>query len=370
MTEKSSSLLQSLLEPNVVPVYSARIPTAIAHKVILITGAAGSIGQALVKQLLVFKPQALILIDQSEASLIEFVRTITPVLGTTKLHYFLTDIKDAVALENIFQQLQPQFVYHAAANKHVPLAEEDPYQAVSTNLKGTKNVALCAQKYGCEAFVFISTDKAVQPSSVMGATKRLAELYLKKMAQQNTRTKFVIIRFGNVFGSSGSVVPIFQEQIKKGLPVTITSATATRFFMSPAQACALIVEAGCMGNSGATYFFKMGQPIAIIALAEALIKAEGLVPYTEIPILFTGLRPGEKMAETLVEEGAIVLETAHAMICRIQENKAINLEFIFQEIELLLLALPTYTATQTVQHMKRILPDFKSQNSIYKALDL
>jgi len=274
----------------------------------------------------------------------------------------------------LFNTFKPQVVYHAAAYKHVPMMESHPIEGVHTNVRGTFNVANLSVEYKVQKFVFVSTDKAVNPTNIMGATKRIAEIYVQSLNNnlQNTLgekgTKFITTRFGNVLGSNGSVIPRFREQIEKGGPVTVTHPEITRYFMTIPEACRLVVEAGCMGNGGEIFVFDMGKSVKIVDLAEKMIKLSGYVPYQDIDIKFTGLRPGEKLYEELLNDLENTLPTHHEkiMIAKVREN---DYEQVQLQLHELFELLKTQHTVNIVRHMKQMVPEFRSQNSIYEQLD-
>jgi FlaA1/EpsC-like NDP-sugar epimerase len=280
------------------------ISAAIAGRRLLVTGAGGSIGSGLCRQLIRYRPQTLILVDRSENALFQIERELAACAPGTHLHPQILDVRDRVAVDRLFSSLSPEIVFHAAAHKHVPLMERQPAEAVLNNVVGTRNLVDAADAHGVDAFVFISTDKAVHPSSVMGATKRVGELYVRAVARRS-EGRFVAVRFGNVLGSSGSVVPIFMEQIRRREPVTVTHAEMRRFFMSIPEACQLVLQAAALGFAGDLFVLEMGKPIRILDLARRLIEHAGLRPEIDIPIVFSGPRPGEKLDEQLTFETEI-----------------------------------------------------------------
>ena len=287
----------------------------------------------------------------------------------------LSDIKDFETLNKIFDTYRPDIVYHAAAYKHVPLIEENPSQAVFTNVIGTKNLADLSQKYHIERFVMVSTDKAVNPSSVMGASKRIAEKYVQSLYFSNNKpdskhiTKFITTRFGNVLGSNGSIVPLFTKQIQEGGPLTITHPEIIRYFMTIPEACQLVLEAGAMGKGGEIYIFDMGQPVKIIDLAQKMIRLAGYIPNQDIQIEIIGLRPGEKLYEELLNNDAKTLPTHNEKILIAQEicDDYFNINSEIQELDNIT---KLFSGNEIVTKMKNIVPEFKSMNSIYTDLDL
>jgi FlaA1/EpsC-like NDP-sugar epimerase len=286
----------------------------------------------------------------------------------------IADVRSKKAMESVFATYQPQVVYHAAAYKHVPLMEENPAQAIITNVKGTKNLADLSCKYGVYKFVMVSTDKAVNPSNVMGASKRIAEKYVQSLQWKyqaedaGVVTKFITTRFGNVLGSNGSVVPLFTKQIAEGGPVTITHKDIIRYFMTIPEACQLVLEAGAMGNGGEIYIFDMGKPVKIYDLAQKMIKLAGFIPDVDIKIDIVGLRPGEKLYEELLNDTAKTIPTHHEKIMIAQE-----LEEEFEELHLDIIELISgsvvYNNEAIVAQMKKIVPEFKSMNSSFAVLD-
>jgi FlaA1/EpsC-like NDP-sugar epimerase len=270
-------------------------------------------------------------------------------------------------MENVFKHFKPQIVYHAAAYKHVPLMEMNPSEAISTNVGGTKIVADLAVKYNIDKFVLVSTDKAVNPTSVMGASKRAAEIYTQAIGKNN-KTKFITTRFGNVLGSNGSVIPLFKKQIEKGGPITITHPDITRYFMTIPEACQLVLEAGCMGNGGEIYIFDMGESVKIIDLANKMIRLSGLTVGKDIEIVFTGLRPGEKLFEELLNnsENTIPTHNKQIMISKLQST---DLEQVKIEISKLIEMFYTQDNVKIVRQLKSIVPEYRSNNSIYESLD-
>ena len=277
-------------------------------------------------------------------------------------------------MRTLFETFKPQYVYHAAAYKHVPMMENHPIEGARTNVLGTYTVANLAVEFEVSKFVFVSTDKAVNPTNVMGATKRIAEMYVQSLnnhlveTRPDVKTRFITTRFGNVLGSNGSVIPRFREQIEKGGPLTVTHPEITRYFMTIPEACQLVIEAGCMGNGGEIFVFDMGKSVKIVDLAEKMIKLSGFIPYQDIDIKFTGLRPGEKLYEELLNDLENTLATHHQkiMIAKVREN---NFPMVNELISSLFERIKTNNNMETVRQMKVIVPEFKSQNSIYEQLD-
>lgn len=367
-------VIEDLLERKPIVLDTKAISKQLHGKTILITGAAGSIGSEITRQVLNFGPSRLITLDQAETPLhnlsLEIADTDT---GGTQICSVLTDIRDRQALEQVFATYKPDVVYHAAAYKHVPLMEEHPDQAVNTNVAGTKNLADLSLKYHVERFVMVSTDKAVNPSSVMGASKRIAEKYVQSMhfiSQQKNKvtTKFITTRFGNVLGSNGSIVPLFTRQIEEGGPITITHPEIIRYFMTIPEACQLVLEAGAMGNGGEIYIFDMGQPVKIIDLAKKMIRLAGFTPDKEIEIKIIGLRPGEKLYEELLNDTSKTLPTHNDKIM-IAVDICEDFETIGEAVDDLSLHSGKVPTEEIVYRMKKIVPEFKSMNSVFETLD-
>ena len=291
---------------------NSAISSMIEGQIVLVTGAGGSIGSEICRQVLCFRPKVLIALGRGENRIFEIERELRGKLGDTRLIPVIADINDLSRLRSVFDEHQPAIVFHAAAHKHVPLMEANVCEAIRNNILGTRNVADCAHEYGVSRFVLISTDKAVNPTSVMGATKHLAERYVLSRTGEST-TRFVVVRFGNVLGSNGSVIPVFQQQIRSGGPITITDERMTRFFMSIPEASQLVLQAGTQGKGGEIFVLDMGEPVAIVDLARDLIRLSGL-PHDAIDIVFTGTRPGEKLYEELYFEEEMSLPTSHKKI--------------------------------------------------------
>lgn len=365
--------IQDLLEREPIVLDNKAIVIQIKSKTILITGAAGSIGSEIVRQIKSFSPSTIILLDQAETPLQSLCLELSNENDTVKIHSVVGDIRDLEVMEAIFKEHRPHIVYHAAAYKHVPLMEINPAQAIFTNVSGTKNLADLAIKYDVGKFVMVSTDKAVNPSNIMGASKRIAEKYIQSLSNNlkkgdNPRTKFMITRFGNVLGSNGSVVPLFTQQISNGGPVTITHPDIIRYFMTITEACQLVLEAGAMGNGGEIYIFNMGKPVKIIDLAKKMICLAGLVPEKDIKIKIVGLRPGEKLYEELLINSFKVLPTHHKKIM-ITEEVNDNLDYFLKEVEELINISKSFVNEDIVVKMKAIVPEFISMNSTFEALD-
>ena len=336
-------------------------------KVVMVTGAAGSIGSEICRQVLHYKPKKLILLDQAESPLydIQFeLRNNEPYRSfNVPMEFVIGNVKDNVKMREVFSKHQPQIVYHAAAYKHVPLMEEFPYEAVFVNVLGTKNVADLAIEFEVEKFVMVSTDKAVNPTNVMGATKRIAEIYTQ--SRKSEKTAFVTTRFGNVLGSNGSVIPLFKKQLAYGGPLTVTDRNIIRYFMTIPEACSLVLEAGVMGEKEDIFVFDMGEPVKIYDLAKKMIK---LSHKQNIEIEITGLRPGEKLYEELLSTKENTIPTEHAKIMRAKVRRYTE-EEVNEKIDTLINLIPTCDDFKIVAQMKNIVPEFISNNSIYSCLD-
>ncbi|MGE6353895.1 polysaccharide biosynthesis protein [Flavobacterium sp. NPDC079362] len=366
--------IEDLLERKPIVLDSKSISKQLKDKTVLITGAAGSIGSEIVRQVLGFNPKMVIILDHAETPLHNLCLETLTIGSESKIVAVIADVRSKKALEKVFKNYSPHVVFHAAAYKHVPLMEENPSQAIQTNIKGTKNLADLSCKYHVKKFVMVSTDKAVNPSNVMGASKRIAEKYVQSLFLKNQRenidgaTKFITTRFGNVLGSNGSVVPLFTKQIAEGGPVTITHQDIIRYFMTIPEACQLVLEAGAMGNGGEIYIFDMGKPVKIIDLAKKMIKLAGFIPDKEIKIKIVGLRPGEKLYEELLNDTSKTLPTYHNKIMIAQEIQD-EYENLHIEIDELIGIADFYDNDDIVTKMKKIVPEFKSMNSAFEVLD-
>jgi FlaA1/EpsC-like NDP-sugar epimerase len=359
--------IEDLLEREEIRLDDRQIRAELTGKTIIITGAAGSIGSELARQIMKFHPLNLLLIDQAETSLHQLELEFTENYRDRYPRLLLADIRNASRMENIFRESKPDIIYHAAAYKHVPVMESNPSEAILTNVNGTRILADLAIKYRTKKFIMISTDKAVNPTSVMGASKRIAEIYTQSL-NRNGEPRFITTRFGNVLGSNGSVIPLFRSQIEKGGPVTVTHPEITRYFMTIPEACALVLEAGTMGKGGEIFIFDMGQSVRIVDLAKRMISLSGLTLGKDIQIRFTGLRPGEKLYEELLNSKENTIPTHHPriLIAKVREYDAG--EVALQIDELIRLAGSGHEK-DVVQKMKDIVPEFKSQNSIFEELD-
>lgn len=367
--------IQDLLERKPIVLDTDAISSKLHQKAILVTGAAGSIGSEIVRQVLQFNPSKIIILDQAETPLHSLSLEIIGMDQHVEVFNVIADVRDYEVLDKIFKNYKPDVVYHAAAYKHVPMMEENPSQAIFTNVMGTKNVADLSNKYHVERFVMISTDKAVNPSSIMGASKRIAEMYVQskhfKHKKNNSEryTKFITTRFGNVLGSNGSVVPLFTKQIQEGGPITITHPEIIRYFMTIPEACQLVLEACSMGNGGEIYIFDMGKPVKIIDLAKKMIRLAGYTPDKEIKIKVVGLRPGEKLYEELLNDSAKNLLTHHDKIM-IAVEVCDEFEVINAQIEELIVIASSGKSDKLVSKMKKLVPEYKSLNSVFQTLDI
>jgi FlaA1/EpsC-like NDP-sugar epimerase len=366
--------IEDLLERKPIVLDKRMIAKQIRNKCVLVTGAAGSIGSEIVRQVLAFQPDHIILLDQAETPLHNLSLEIEHLNPSAKIHLVIQDVRNYAAMEKVFQTYRPHKVYHAAAYKHVPLMEQHPDQAVLVNVMGTKNLADLSFHYQVEKFVMVSTDKAVNPSNVMGASKRIAEKYVQSLyfgqkdIVSDVSTKFITTRFGNVLGSNGSVVPLFTKQIESGGPVTITHPDIIRYFMTIPEACQLVLEAGAMGKGGEIYLFDMGKPVRIIDLAKKMIRMAGYVPEKDIAISITGLRPGEKLYEELLNNASKTMPTHHEKITIAQEPM-VDYNRIPTMVEQLVAMAQTDSHTNIVRYMKEMVPEFISNNSEYEDLD-
>ncbi|MEF3079080.1 polysaccharide biosynthesis protein [Winogradskyella poriferorum] len=336
------------------------------NKVILITGAAGSIGSEICRKASLYNYKKLILVDNAESALYDIQQEFRQ-QGLDNITAIVADVRNKTRIDQIFNLYKPKIVFHAAAYKHVPLMENNPYEAVSVNIGGTKNVVDVAVKHSVDKFVLISTDKAVNPTNVMGATKRIAELYVSCLKGKG-HTKFITTRFGNVLGSNGSVIPLFKKQIEKGGPLTVTHKEITRYFMTIPEACQLVLEAAAMGNGGEIFVFDMGEPIKIFNLAKNMIILSGLRYPEDIDIKITGLRPGEKIYEELLADGENTKKTYHEKIM-IAKTRHVDTEAVEKQINTLTGINSLTQPLEIVSHIKALIPEYISNNSTYEVLD-
>jgi FlaA1/EpsC-like NDP-sugar epimerase len=361
--------IEDLLERDTIRLDRTHIIREFHEKVILVTGAAGSIGSELVRQLIILQPRTLVLLDQNESGLYDLQQELYrkhPNLQSV-LEVVVADVTHEARLRKLLESFKPYAIFHAAAYKHVPLMEAHPAEAIRVNVGGSSQLMDLAVANGVERFVMVSTDKAVNPTNVMGATKRAAELYA--LALQGTgKTRFTITRFGNVLGSNGSVIPLFRRQIEQGGPVTVTHPDIIRFFMTIPEACNLVLEAGAMGTGGEVYVFDMGKPVKIVDLARKMIKLSGFEPGRDIQIQFSGLRPGEKLYEELLANREQNQPTHHPKIL-IANSAMADPEMVRYLVKDLCLALPEANNFQLVKKLKRLMPEYVSQNSIFSSLD-
>ncbi|MBL1231166.1 MAG: polysaccharide biosynthesis protein [Flavobacteriales bacterium] len=359
--------IEELLEREPIKLSEDNIKQQLSDKVILVTGAAGSIGSEMVRQIVHFNPKKIILLDQAESPLYDMELELGDDPSHVPYEIVIGDIRNKERMENLFKTFQPSYVFHAAAYKHVPMMENNPSESIFTNVLGTKVIADLAVQYNIERFVMVSTDKAVNPTNVMGASKRIAEIYIQSLST-TANTKFITTRFGNVLGSNGSVIPRFRKQIESGGPITITHPDITRFFMTIPEACQLVLEAGTSGEGGEIYIFDMGESVKILDLAKKMIKLSGLTLDKDIKITYTGLRPGEKLYEELLanEENTIATHHNQIMIAKVRK-------YDFQEVDAkinqLISSFNAQNNFQIVAQMKALVPEFKSKNSVYEELD-
>ncbi|MCX7986022.1 MAG: polysaccharide biosynthesis protein, partial [Bacteroidales bacterium] len=360
--------IEDLLEREPITLDVSEIRKQLNNKTILITGAAGSIGSEIVRQICNFNPYKVVLLDQGETPLHNLELELAEKSPDFKIEYVLGDITNPTKLKHIFESNHIDVIYHAAAYKHVPMMERHPAEAIRNNVYGTKLLADMAIKYKVTKFIMISTDKAVNPTNVMGASKRIAEMYCQSLNEFGV-TNFITTRFGNVLGSNGSVIPLFKKQIENGGPVTVTDPEVTRYFMTIPEACQLVLEASAMGKGGEIFIFDMGKSVKIVDLAKNMIRLAGLIPGKDIEIKFTGLRPGEKLYEELLAKEENTIPTYHPkiMIAKVIPDP---FEIVVQKVNRLINLAETADKMEIVAMMKEIVPDFKSHNSIYKVLDI
>ncbi|MDE6611833.1 MAG: polysaccharide biosynthesis protein, partial [Muribaculaceae bacterium] len=367
--------IEDLLGREPIRTENPMIRSVIKGQVVMITGAAGSIGSEIVRQVAAMEAGEIVLLDQAETPMHDMQLELEASFPHIKIHLFIGDVSNYGRMEHAFQKYHPRYVFHAAAYKHVPMMERNPSEAVLTNVFGTKNIADLSVKFGVEKFVMVSTDKAVNPTNVMGASKRIAEIYVQSLfyhlREQADRpsTRFITTRFGNVLGSNGSVIPLFRRQIEQGGPITITHRDIIRYFMTIPEACSLVLEAGCMGKGGEIFVFDMGQPVKIWDLAVRMISLSGLRPGEDIEIIETGLRPGEKLYEELLNEKEHTIATHHKKIM-IARVRAYLYKDVLEHLERLHQCVLAGAGHDIVAEMKHIVPEFKSNNSVWQQVDL
>ena len=357
--------IEDLLPRDEIEVDMMAVGKLLTGKCIMITGSAGSIGSEMVRQIAVYNPAELVLVDQAETPQHDIRLMMKNDFPDIDADTIVTSIDRVTRMNTIFSKYRPDYVFHAAAYKHVPMMEDNPSEAVLNNIYGTKVIADLSVKYGVKKFVMVSTDKAVNPTNVMGCSKRICEIYVQSLSKTQSTTQFVTTRFGNVLGSNGSVIPLFREQIRKGGPVTVTDERIVRFFMLIPEACKLVLEAGTKGNGGEIFVFDMGQPVKIADLAKRMIQLSGA---KNVEIKFTGLRPGEKLYEEVLNELEGTKPSFHEKI-RIAQVREYDFQQVSKDIDELVAIAKAYNDMNTVKKMKEIVPEYKSNNSVYEQLD-
>lgn len=364
--------VEDLLERPAININTENVRQILDNKVVMITGAAGSIGSEIVRQISHYQPRLVVLVEVAESPLHDLTLDLHQEFPRVNYARRIADVRDEAMMRHTFAEYKPDVVFHAAAYKHVPLMEEFPAQAVLANVLGTKNVADMAVEFDVERFVMISTDKAVNPTNVMGASKRIAEMYVQALnnhiVTKGKGTKFITTRFGNVLGSNGSVVPYFKKQIAAGGPVTVTHPDIIRYFMTIPEAATLVLEAATLGNGGEIFCFDMGHPVKIADLARNMIRLSGYVPDQDIHIVYTGLRPGEKLYEELLNNKEITKPTPNEKIM-IAQVREVEYASVSEQIAALIENAVTGKSFPTVAAMKAIVPEFKSKNSVFEKLD-
>ncbi|MBR1883099.1 MAG: polysaccharide biosynthesis protein, partial [Muribaculaceae bacterium] len=364
--------IEDLLGREPIVLNNTLVSTNVKDACVLITGACGSIGSEIVRQVAGYRAKKIILVDQAETPMHDLSIDMKRQFPDADIELFMGDVQNAARMEEAFELFRPKFVFHAAAYKHVPMMEINPTEAVLTNVQGTKNIADLALKYGVYKFVMISTDKAVNPTNVMGCTKRLAEIYCQSLffdaARRGLSTQFITTRFGNVLGSNGSVIPLFRRQIESGGPVTVTHKEIIRYFMTIPEACSLVLEAGCMGHGGEIYIFDMGQPVRIYDLAQRMISLAGLKPGVDIQIEEVGLRPGEKLYEELLNDREKTTATVNKKIM-IAKVRTYDYREVCDNIERIVKWARAGNVHHMIYAMKKFVPEYKSNQSQFTEID-
>ena len=359
--------IEDLLGREPIKLDNKNIKELIHNKVVLVTGGGGSIGSELCRQIMRFSPERLVIVDIYENNLYDIEQELKYNYPNAKIDAIVASVRDKDRLNEIFNEFKPYLVFHAAAHKHVPLMETSPLEAIKNNVFGTYNVVNCADEYNVKRFVLISTDKAVNPTNIMGATKRLCEMIIQAK-NKVSNTEYVAVRFGNVLGSNGSVVPLFKKQIAHGGPVTVTHKDIIRYFMTIPEACNLVLEAGCMGQGGEIFIFDMGKPVKIYDLAKRMILLSGLKLDKDIKIVETGLRPGEKLYEELLNDKEKTTATYHKKIM-IAQVRQYEYDTVVKSIEPMIEMAHRGEAYEMVKMMKLLVPEFKSRNSVFEQID-
>lgn len=360
--------VEDLLQREEILIDIDKISLQMENKIILVTGAAGSIGREISMQLATFNVQKLILFDNSETPLHNLNLEMRAKFPNLDIVYKLGDVRSKNRIKTLFDQYKINLVFHAAAYKHVPMIEMNPCEAVLANVWGTINLAHYATQFKVEKFIMISTDKAVNPTSVMGASKRIAEMCVQALNEDGMKTQFIVTRFGNVLGSNGSVIPLFKEQIAKGGPITVTHPDIIRYFMTIPEACRLVLQAANMGKGGEIFVFDMGEQVKIVDLAKRMISLSGLIPDVDIAIQFTGLRPGEKLYEELLSDNELTEASQHQKI-RVAKTRSVDKEILNQQLKKLITTSKSVNVDSTIQMMKEIVPEYISNNSKFEQFD-
>lgn len=361
--------IEDLLERDAIHLDDSEISNYLKNRIVLITGGAGSIGSEIVRQVSSYQPECILILDQAESPLHDLELELKEKFPDVHYEVILGDVRCRERILNVFKNHDISVVFHAAAYKHVPMIEKNPKEAVAVNIMGTVNLADLSAQFNIDRFVMVSTDKAVNPTNVMGASKRAAEMYVQALQQNdNVSTKFITTRFGNVLGSNGSVIPYFKKQIENGGPVTVTHQDIIRYFMTIPEACQLVLQAGTMGNGGEIFVFDMGKPVRIMDLAERMIKLSGFQPYQDIDIKIIGLRPGEKLYEELLSDNSTTLPTHHKKIM-IAKDDSLDYSTVLMHINEISTAAESKNDSFIVSKIKQLVPEFISKNSVFELLD-